>query len=160
MNADDVRRILPRPELMKLQQITSGLQISKVRGENVLIEPIVPRTDLDRLQREGLIAIPEGIKKEHTPRPSTGIVLAVGDFVNVGLMDDSNNWLEPGMLIMFSKYAGLDFLVDEKAYKVLNEKEVCCVLEAVEGKTLSDVVKSEAADQTPDVPLIAGKPLL
>lgn len=156
MTHEEIRSQLPRPELAKFSQVSSGLEVHRVLGNRVLVDPVTPMTDLDRLERGGLLAIPQAVKKEHTPRPSTGIVLAVGPEV----AQEGHSALRVGEMVMFSKWGGMSFQIEDKPYLVLEAAEIVCTLQAVEGKTLADVVQAAVGDSTPDVPIQPGWPIL
>lgn len=108
--------------------ISKGLKVDQVFGRRVLIKLVKPYTELDQAEKAGLY-IPE--KEKHTPMPSTGIVVLKGIELDEEGYEGTN--LAEGDMIMFSKYAGTDFRVDEEDYRILDINEVICRLVATEG---------------------------
>lgn len=138
----EIQDALGKPELARLKEVKFGLRVSKVLGARVLVKLVQPETELDRLEKQGVLYIPETHKERNTPLPSTGIVVAVGD----GCLRDSERGsyipstsddptiLQPGDMIMFSKYSGNDLLLNqEEEYRIIPEAEILCVLEEVKG---------------------------
>lgn len=121
--AKDLLKGLGRPQTARLKQLGSGIKITAVLGNRVLIKTIQPYTDLDRVEKEGLLYVPEGVKKDNTPMPSTGIIVMQGDDVV-----DTRGRLGEGTAVMFSKFAGSDFVVDEQDFKILDVPEIMAVL--------------------------------
>jgi hypothetical protein len=59
---------------------------------------------------------------------------------------DSWTQLQPGVMVLFSRYAGINFSIDygesiSKKFIMLDLHDVCCTLRAVEGKDLADIVQ-------------------
>lgn len=68
--------------------------------------------------------IPEHIKKEYTPLPSTGVIVRLGEEVDTLLTP-----LREGTMVMFSKYSGTDASVDtEHDFRILDITEILCTL--------------------------------
>lgn len=125
--------------------------MAKVFGQRILIRLIKPKTILDRVEKSGL-ALPEGAKEAHTPLPATGIVVMIGDgFIRGEQHDPMTNtfvtWeecpVEVGDMIMFAKYAGTDFSVDENDFRVLEIREVIAKLELADGSEPLEVIENE-----------------
>lgn len=152
MTPQEIKASIPRPELAKMTVIGIGLKIGSVFGKRVVVEPVVPKTKMDDLEAEGLLVIPKAAKKENTPAPSTGIVLVRGDQV-------FDPRLEPGAMVLFSKYGGMSVMIEGRELRVLDEAEIACTLEAIDG-ALTDIVKPVAEDKSPDVPTLAGHAII
>ncbi len=92
-------------------------------------------TTMDRVEKEGLLHIPKTAREANQPLPSTGIIVKLGnDFTNPDIFrgDDPDN-LREGDMIMFSRFAGMDFRVDEQDFRILEESEIVCTLEDTQG---------------------------
>lgn len=74
---------------------------------------------MDEVERKGLVYIPEHIKKSNEPLPTTGVVVALGEALN--------GELHEGDMVMFSKYAGIDFHMQEDDYRLLPIENIMCV---------------------------------
>ena len=81
-------------------------------------EPLADRILLDRVEQDtvspGGIVIPDGSKE----KPQEGIVKGVGPDANVGLEDR----------VLFSKYAGTEFILDNKEYLIVREDDILGVI--------------------------------
>jgi len=100
-------------------------------GRRVLVKLIHSFTEMDRVEKEGLLHIPKTAREANQPLPSTGIVVKLGE-------DFKQPWasptvLEEGAMIMFSRFAGMDFRVDEQDFRILEENEIVCCLEDTQG---------------------------
>lgn len=133
MTSEDIRRAMPRPEVLKMRIIADGLEVDTVGPGRLLVEPVEPKTKLDDYEAEGLIVVPKAVKEEHTPPPSTGLVIAVGD--------DVPPIFAAGTMVMFSHYAAKAFEINKKQYFVLDWKDIACTLKAIEGMTLPELVQ-------------------
>lgn len=94
--------------------------MERVLGARVLVKTIVPRTELDDVERRGLLVIPEKQKAEYTPLPTTGIVLDVGPDVTVPL--------GAGDLVMFPRLSGMDFTIAEQDLRIIHINDIMAVL--------------------------------
>lgn len=119
----EVQKAIGKPQIARLKALGSGAHVQVVLGNRVLIKTITPWTEGDRVEKEGLLYLPEDVKKANTPLPSTGIVVQVGR----GVSPEDAELLE-GAAVMFSKFAGSDFIVSEEEYKILEVPEVMCVI--------------------------------
>lgn len=163
MNHDEARRLIPVPELHKLKQIAMGVEIDMLFGKRVLAECIEPMTKMDTLQKSGLLYTPAQVKKDNTPMPTTGIVMGLGAEL------DPDGPVKVGSMIMFSKHSGSDFIfTDEnekedstKKWRILDIEEVICTLRSSsEEPLMSKIVPVIADKESPDVPTMAGVPLI
>lgn len=68
--------------------------------------------------------IPDSVKKANTPLPSYGPITQVGDGCK-------QSWQE-GDLVMFSKFAGTDFTVQNEDFRLVHEDEVLAILDCDE----------------------------
>lgn len=119
----EVQKAISKPQLSRLKSLGEGLEVGAVMGNRVLIKKIQPFTDLDRVEKEGRLYIPPGVKKDNTPLPSTGIVIGIGRDVSAEdskLLDDA--------AVLFSKFAGHDFVVEGEDLMILDVSEVLCTI--------------------------------
>jgi chaperonin GroES len=93
------------------------------------IRPLADRVVIKPLEREektkGGIFLPDTASKE---KPMEGTVVAVGD----GKRDDSGKLIEmtvrAGDKVLFAKYAGTEFKIDEVEYLIMAEKDILGVI--------------------------------
>ena len=89
-------------------------------GDNVLIQ----RSEEKKTSKSGLIIIPDTA----TEKPMTGSVMAVGD----GVVRENGTKVplsvEIDDLVVFSKYAGTDFILNDINYLIIKERDVLAVL--------------------------------
>jgi chaperonin GroES len=89
------------------------------------IRPLADRVVVKPVEREaqtkGGIFLPDTASKE---RPMEGLVLAVGE----GRLDDNGRrvpmHVKAGDKVLFAKYSGTEYKVDDIEYLILSEKEV------------------------------------
>ncbi len=90
-------------------------------GDRVLVKPM----DREETTKSGLF-LPDTASKE---RPMEGTVLAVG----AGRLDDNGNIIpmlvKAGDKVLFSKYGGTDYKLDDVEYLILSEKDILGVLQ-------------------------------
>jgi chaperonin GroES len=89
-------------------------------NDNVLIR----RTEEMKTSKSGLIIIPDTC----TEKPMTGTVVAVGD----GILKDNGVRIPLGIqiddLVVFSKYSGTDFVLNDTNYLIIKERDILAVL--------------------------------
>jgi chaperonin GroES len=90
-------------------------------GDRVVVKP------LDREEKtKGGIYLPDTASKE---RPQEGTVLAAGD----GRRDDNGKLVpmnvKAGDKVLFAKYSGTEFKVDDVEYLILSEKDILGVIQ-------------------------------
>ena len=118
--------------------------MGKVLGSRVLIKTVAPRTEMDRVEQQGLVFIPKWVKKENSPMPTTGIVLAVGSDVQCAICGEgglSGNHrddlaycasytpiINEGDMVMFPKFSGSDFQIENEDLRIVDSKEILCTL--------------------------------
>lgn len=95
--------------------------VSRVLGTNVLVRTVKPWTEMDEVERKGLVYVPEHIKKANEPLPTTGVVMGLGEALN--------GELKEGDMVMFSKYSGIDFHMQEADYRLLPIENIMCVFD-------------------------------
>lgn len=118
---------------------------------------------MDRLEKSGLLVVPETARDENTPLPTTGVVIATGRMNCAwcgGLWHENQEkggtfiehdyvpLVEEGDMIMFSKYAGCDVYFNEEAFRIMETREILCTLEATES---SEIVVLPVNDAPPEV---------
>lgn len=117
--SSSLRQALGKAEIEKLKAIGTGIKVGRVLGDRVLVKTIEPYTEMDDVEKRGLLIVPEKIKEANTPIPSTGIIVMTGEVCNE---------LFEGEMVMFSKYAGTDFTIEREGFRILETKEVMAVL--------------------------------
>lgn len=121
---------LSKPQVAKLKALGTGIRVGLVWGRRLLVKPVVPYTDMDRVEKEGTVIIPDSVRQQNTPLPSTGIVVAIGEL----LEDSERRIFEEGTGVLFSKYAGVDFTIETVDYKIINLDEVLATF-VIDGET-------------------------
>lgn len=99
-------------------------------AEDFRIRPLADRVVVKPAEREertkGGIFLPDTATKE---RPQEGTVLAVGE----GRRDDSGKIIpmnvKAGDRVLFAKYGGTEFKVDEEEYLILAEKDILGIIQ-------------------------------
>jgi|HubBroStandDraft_1064217.scaffolds.fasta_scaffold00148_47 co-chaperonin GroES (HSP10) len=116
-----------RPQALRLKELGKGLRVGRVIGNRLLVKTITDSTELDEIEKRGSLVIPKHIKKDYTPLPSKGIVVAVGeDVVHYNIKGEPN--FQEGDMVLFGKYTGTDFRCNEEDLRILNAEEILCVL--------------------------------
>lgn len=141
MDQKQMMEALGKPQLSRLKALGVGIEVGRVLGNRVLVKTVIPFTDLDRVEKEGKLVMPEWVKKENTPLPTTGMVVKVG-WVNcvcgkpaeahAGSIGGPWHTFVPavneGDMIMFGKFAGLDFMIEANNYRIVNVDDILAVL--------------------------------
>ncbi|ABQ92474.1 MULTISPECIES: co-chaperone GroES [unclassified Roseiflexus] len=99
-------------------------------GTDFRIRPLADRVVVKPVEREektkGGIYLPDTASKE---RPMEGTVLAVGE----GRIDDNGKRIpmnvKPGDRVIFAKYSGTEFKVDDVEYLILSEKDILGIIQ-------------------------------
>lgn len=148
MESKDIAELLGKPIIARLKDLGSGLKVGKVLGRRVLVKTVIPFTQMDQVEREGLLTVPKWVKRDNTPMPSTGVVVQLGNelidqYMMRAAVDHAKSpdcWpIQEGSLIMFSKFAGTDFMIEEEGFRILDEREVLCTLEMVKPDAITPV---------------------
>jgi co-chaperonin GroES (HSP10) len=155
MDQAQLKAAIGKPQMTRLKQIGAGIKVGQVLGSRVLVKTVVPRTDMDRVEEAGLLTLPKWVKKENTPLPTTGVVLLVGPDVpcrtcgelsREHLQLDGNDWsckynpaIKEGDMVMFPKFSGSDFTIENEDLRILEAAEVMCTLVDTE-EALAEVV--------------------
>jgi chaperonin GroES len=96
-----------------------GLKM-KPLGDRLVVRPL----SREETTKSGIV-LPDTAKE----KPMRGVVLAVGE----GRRDDDGERIpmdvETGNQVLFAKYAGTEFKVDDEELLVLSEKDVLAVIE-------------------------------
>jgi len=120
-----------------MKDLGMGLRMGKVFGTRILVQPIESYTEMDRVKKEGLLVIPKAVEEANRPRPCMGIVMQLGEalkekFEYCGLGKANRlpeEWpLQEGFYVMFSKYAGTEFYIEQVEYRMLEAKEIMCTM--------------------------------
>lgn len=82
---------------------------------------------MDEVEKKGILFIPETVRDQNTPLPTTGVIVAVGE-----LERRDRDIFAEGVMVMFPKFSGMDFTVEEEDFRILETREVLCTLEGVD----------------------------
>lgn len=134
MDTKDLQEAIGRPQMARLKALGKGLKVGKVLGRRVLVLTVAPYTEMDKVEKMGLLHIPKSVKEENTPLPTTGIVLLVGPEVMEGTVGE-------GDMVMFPKFSGSDLLIEEQNMRILDIREILCTLVDTRGE-----VREEQSD--------------
>lgn len=121
MDSKEIKEQLGKPLVSKFLDTKSGLRVKEVLGRRCLVRTVKPETELDNAKKMGLV-IPDHIEKANVPPPSTGVVIQIGPPVEK---------IEVGDMVLFSQFAGSNFLINREEYKILDEEEIWAILEEV-----------------------------
>jgi chaperonin GroES len=99
-------------------------------GADFRIRPLADRVVIKPVDREevtkGGIFLPDTASKE---RPMEGTILAVGD----GRLDDNGKRIpmnvKVGEKVLFAKYSGTEYKVDDVEYLILAEKDILGIVQ-------------------------------
>lgn len=122
MDLRELTAAVGKPQIARLKQVGKGVKLGVVLGDRVLVKPIIPYTELDEIEKKGLLYMPDSVKKDNTPLPSTGIVVALG----LGVSSEARQYLAEGTGVLFGKYAGTDIVIDGGEFKVFNISDIMC----------------------------------
>ncbi|MBP1466891.1 co-chaperone GroES [Candidatus Chloroploca sp. M-50] len=90
-------------------------------GDRVVVKPV----EREEKTKSGIF-LPDTASKE---RPMEGTILAVGE----GRRDDSGKLVpmnvQAGDKVLFAKYSGTEFKVDEVEYLILSEKDILGIIQ-------------------------------
>jgi chaperonin GroES len=100
-------------------------------GTDFHIRPLADRVVLKpeerREQTKGGIFLPDTATSE---RPTEGTILAVGE----GRLDDSGRrvpmQVKAGDTVLFAKYGGTEYQVDDVTYLILSEKDILGIIQS------------------------------
>ena len=101
-------------------QKTATTQKLKPLGDRLVVKPS-PR---EEMTKSGIV-LPDTVKE----RPQEGTVLSVGPG---RILDDGSREpmeLKPGQKVLFQKYAGTEFKLDDEELLILSQKDILAVLE-------------------------------
>lgn len=151
MNTSETSALIGRPLLARLKYMGEGLKVKEVSPGRLMVRPVTPETDLDRLERARILTFPSHLKAQYTPPASTGIVVQVGA--------DIKHW-QPGDMVMFGALTGSRYHVDKVEIIILDESEVMCSLEPTSESSV-EVVSEEpeplSDEEIADVARLMGK---
>lgn len=125
---------ISKPQLARLKDLGMGLKIGTVWGTRVLIQPIDPYTEIDRIKKEGLLVFTKLSEESNKPKPSTGVIVQLGEATIqdwTARLGPETEWpLREGYMVMFGKYAGAEFIIDQVEYRILDISEIMCTVMA------------------------------
>lgn len=130
----EVQAAMSKPQILRLKQLGKGMKVGHVLGARVLIKTVIPWTQMDEVEKEGILVVPKSVRDDNTPLPSTGFVIEIGRDVE----DEMARILE-GAAVMFSKFAGADFVIDEEDFKILDVAEIMCTIEFAESSPIAPI---------------------
>lgn len=131
MTSKDLLTNLKKPELLKLKSIGFAQEIELVMGDRVVIAPVEAYTDMDRVEQEGKLVIPESVREKNQPKPTTGVIVKIGPDVK---------FMQAGMMVVFPMYHGHTIRIDNVEYIVMHEAEIMLVLKPVGEENLVEYV--------------------
>lgn len=137
MEISEAKAAISKPQVNRLKDLGMGWKMGRVFGTRVLIQPIEAFTEMDRVKKAGLLVIPETVEQANKPKPCTGIVLQLGDELlkqsayNLEFAQEQPT-LKIGDGVMYSKYSGTEFFIEQVEYRMLEFKEIMCTLEVVD----------------------------
>lgn len=134
MNTQEQKNAV-RPYVMKLKDLGMGIAMDRPLGDRVMIKPVDPFTDVDRLEKIGLLYAPANAKEQNTPPPTVGEILMIGPQVKD---------VQVGEIVMFSRYAGMGITIDQGEYKLLHESEIACVLKIANSDAVALIEEDRA----------------
>lgn len=118
------KAVLTKPQIARLKQLTDNLDVGLVLGDRVLVKLVESYTEMDRVEKEGILVLPETVKEANQPLPTVGVVVGVGTGVNLNMCP-----VGAGDMIMFSKFAGSDCYFNEEAFRIMDTREILCTLQ-------------------------------
>jgi chaperonin GroES len=100
-------------------------------SDSFRVKPLGDRAVVKPMEREektaGGIILPDTVSKE---RPQQGTVLAIGE----GRRDESGKLIpmsiNVGDTVLFAKYSGTEFKLDEVEYLIIAEKDILGIIQA------------------------------
>src|SRR5215831_16862406 len=105
------------------------------RGARIFVRDVTPVDEITkRAEAVGLVAV---VSEEHKPRPTLGIVVALGEDPLVAEL------YKLGDIIMFSKHAGQTFNEAGQTYRILELQEIVGIRDAADG--VEDLMPSKDA---------------
>lgn len=148
MESKDLKTTLSRAQVTKLKALGAGIKVGKVMGRRVLVKLVIPHTAMDEVEKKGVLFIPETVKEANTPLPSTGVVVQIGQELKNDDYTPKDSMVQEGDMVMFSRFAGTDFIVEQEDYRMLEEQEIMCTLvPADEEESLGSLVAPIMADK-------------
>lgn len=91
------------------------------------MQTVMPYTAMDEVEKKGLLYIPEAVRDQNTPMPTTGIVVQVGQLPPL-----LAEVVKAGTMVMFPKFSGSDVVIEERDYRIVDAADVLCTLEGVD----------------------------
>lgn len=128
ISSRDLATLGGKPQASRLKSLGLGIRVKAVLGKRILVKTVDPYTEMDRVEEQKLIHIPEKVKEANKPLPTTGFVVAHGH-----AMTEAEQQLLPiGAAVMFSKIAGSEWTMNNEDYRVIDLQEILGVLEMEE----------------------------
>src|SRR5579883_2479776 len=115
-----------KPEAARLKALGKGVRVREVLGPRVLIRTIEPWTEMDEVEKSGLLKLPEWVKRANMPLPQMGIVVQLGEEARSRVEERT---LSVGGYVMFSKFAGIDFKVQMEDFRICMLDEIIATFE-------------------------------
>lgn len=102
----------------------------EVVGHRVLIDPEVPKKEIDDGALAGFEIVGNEIEREKA-------ATTIGRIVGIGpnawkAFDDGEPWAEVGDKVYFAKYGGKWIEVDGKEYVIINDEDLVCRVKETE----------------------------
>lgn len=145
MDLKQLKAAIGKPQVEKLKAVGKGVRIGLVLGDRVLVKPIIPYTEMDEVEKKGLLYMPEQVKKDNTPLPSMGIVVQCGE----GMFEHDAVNLALGTGVLFSKFGGTDFVIDTVDYKILDTAAIMATFVVEEEGEIALVGEAASSESSP-----------
>lgn len=125
MTPKETKATLQKPQMLRLKDLGGGMHVGRVLGNRVLVSPVKPHTEMDEVEKKGLLVIPETVREANTPKETTGLIVMVGSEVS----DTDQMVLREGVAIIFGKYSGFEILVEEEPFRIIDVEDILCTIE-------------------------------
>jgi chaperonin GroES len=130
MDLEQAKTAIGKPMTARLKALGRGVRVKRVMGSRVLVRVLQSETEMDAVEKKGLLVIPEQVKKDNTPLPYMGVVVQLGPHLAYDAEEDT---LHEGDVVLFSKFSGTDVRLNEQDFRIIEASEVVAILELAEG---------------------------
>jgi co-chaperonin GroES (HSP10) len=136
MDHDQAKTIIGKPATARLKALGRGVTVRRVLGTRLLVRVLQSETEMDAVEKQGLLYIPEQIKKDNTPLPYMGVVVQLGEELQGSAPEVDD-------VVLFSKFSGTDVRLNEQDFRIVEVNEVIAVLDVAEGVEFQETVLRE-----------------
>lgn len=121
MDSQQVKQELGLPQKMRLKTVGKGVFVKKVLGARLLVRQVIPWTEADEFEKKSGLVLPSAAKAAATPIATYGPIVQVGDGCKYEWQVED--------LVLFGKFSGMDFSMQNDDFRILHEEEILCVLD-------------------------------